>query len=123
MERDDTKSPFGKELGIELIEWREGYAKALLEIKENHLNSLGTAHGGVVFSLADSVFALCCNYREVVVAVNVSINYMSPAKAGDVLVAEGWEIKRTRKLSFCRIEVRKDKELVATVQALGYVVS
>lgn len=121
MERDDTKSPFGRELGIELLERREGYAKASLKVQENHLNTVGTAHGGVVFSLADSVFALCCNYKEVVVAVNVSVNYMSPARAGDVLVAEGWEIKRTRKFSFCKIEIKKGDEIVATMQALGYV--
>ncbi len=41
-------SPLVKLLEIRLMELREGYAQLALEVKEKHLNSLGTLHGGVM---------------------------------------------------------------------------
>ncbi|HHT77742.1 MAG TPA: phenylacetic acid degradation protein, partial [Clostridiaceae bacterium] len=39
-----------KLLQINLIEVAPGYAKAKMEIKESHLNGVGTLHGGIMFS-------------------------------------------------------------------------
>ena len=41
------KDRFGKYLGIEIADYSPGYAMAKMEIKADHLNSLGTVHGGV----------------------------------------------------------------------------
>ena len=117
-----AESPYAKLLGMELVERKDGYAKVRLEVKNEHLNFHGLGHGGLVFSLGDTAFALCCNYGgRAAVAVDMSVQYMAPAVEGDVLVAEAHEVKRTRRLSFCNVEVRNNERLLAVIQCTSFI--
>ena len=58
MERFIEQDLYARYLGVEICRWSEGYAKAKLQLNRNHLNSVNTVHGGVVFSLADSAFSV-----------------------------------------------------------------
>jgi acyl-CoA thioesterase len=49
--------------GIEIEEAREGYARIRMILRADMLNGHGIAHGGIVFSLADTAFAYACNSR------------------------------------------------------------
>jgi acyl-CoA thioesterase len=54
------------------------------------VNGHDIAHGGYIFTLADSTFALVCNSRgHLTVAAGADITFVSSARRGDVLVAEG----------------------------------
>jgi len=45
-------------------------------------------HGGYIFALADTAFAYACNCRNrVTVAASAAIEFLRPAKVGDVLTA------------------------------------
>ncbi len=56
-------------------------------------NGHGTAHGGIIFSLADTAFAYACNSRNTAtVASQASITYLTPAAAAEVLIAEAEEL-------------------------------
>ena len=46
---------FAKAVGMKIIEVREGYCQGMIPIENRHLNPLHTVHGGVFFSLADTV--------------------------------------------------------------------
>lgn len=48
---------FATNAGVELIEIREGYSKAKLEIKPEHLNAGQRTQGGAIFTLADLALA------------------------------------------------------------------
>lgn len=88
MEKDN----FIKWLGISVIEAAEGYSKIQLTVREEMLNALGIAHGGVIFSLADSAFGLAGNSRkDIAVAWDTSITFIKSSKLGDVLIAEARE--------------------------------
>ena len=50
--------------GIELVESGRGDARTALTIRPEQANSHGSAHGGVIFLLADTAVALACNSRE-----------------------------------------------------------
>lgn len=52
---------FSRELGITLVSSSPGTATLQLGITEKHLNSHGTVHGGVIYSLADAAFAVASN--------------------------------------------------------------
>jgi acyl-CoA thioesterase len=57
------------------------------------VNGHKICHGGMVFTLADSAFAFACNSRNVpTVASGCSIEFLAPAREGDVLIAEAIEI-------------------------------
>ena len=45
---------FATNAGVELIEIREGYSKAKLEIKPEHLNAGQRTQGGAIFTLAEA---------------------------------------------------------------------
>ncbi|MFB3917664.1 MAG: hydroxyphenylacetyl-CoA thioesterase PaaI [Terriglobales bacterium] len=81
-----------KALGVRLLEIRPGYARAEMKVRRDMLNSVNTCQGGVIFTLADTVFAFACNSRnELSVAAGCSIEFLLPGQEGDVLTAEGVE--------------------------------
>ena len=52
------QDPFARFLGVEVLEVAEGYSKVAVTVNERMLNSHNTAHGGVIFGLADAAFHL-----------------------------------------------------------------
>jgi acyl-CoA thioesterase len=82
----------GPAWGVEIEEAREGYARIRMAVRADMLNGHGTAHGGMIFALADTAFAYACNGRNLrTVAAQASIVFLDAARAGDVLVAEARE--------------------------------
>ncbi|MHC1624419.1 MAG: PaaI family thioesterase [Methermicoccaceae archaeon] len=124
-ENDIVEAPFAKLLGVELVDKSPGHPTVRMQVKKEHLNSVGITHGGVVFSLADVAFAICCNYTDdVAVAINVDMEYVKPTGLDDILYAEAIEEKRTRSLSFCKIIVKtggREGAPVAFAQALAFI--
>ncbi len=116
--KNDT---FAEYIGIELLEVSKGKAKAQLGISEKHLNSFKTVHGGVVFALADFVFAVAANsHGTVAMAINVSISYIK-AVTGGTLFAEAEEVSLNPKLGTYSVAVTDERgNLVATFQGMAY---
>ena len=75
--------------GIEVLAYGEGWARAQLTVRDDMVNGHGSCHGGVIFSLADTVFACACNsWGPVTVAAGADIVFVAPGRTGDVLTAE-----------------------------------
>ena len=112
---------FARHAGIELLEVGEGYARARMEIKDQHLNGVDLVHGAAIFTLADLVFAAASNsHGTVAVAINVSISFLKAARSG-TLVAEGREVSRNPKLgSYTVTVVDGAGDLVAIFQGMAY---
>lgn len=84
-----------RSLGIELVEAADGRAVATMKVTETMVNGHDIAHGGYVFLLADTAFALACNtHGPVTVAAGAEISFVAAGKLGDHLVATAAE--RTR---------------------------
>ena len=82
----------GPAWGLELVEARAGYSRVRMTLRSDMLNGHGTAHGGMIFALADSAFAYACNSRNVrTVAAQASIVFLEPAREGETLIAEARE--------------------------------
>ena len=85
-------------LGIEVLDLGVdastplGHARTRMPVVQEMVNGHGIAHGGYIFTLADSTFALACNATgQLTVAAGADITYVSPGRLGDVLVAEASE--------------------------------
>ena len=75
-------------LGIELLEAGRGRAVARMRVTDAMINGHGLAHGGYLFLLGDTAFACACNsHGPVTVASGGDISFVTPARAGDELVA------------------------------------
>ncbi len=116
------RDKFASFIGIKLLEVSKGRAKVEMEIKEEHLNGVKTAHGGAIFTLADFAFAVAANsHGKVSVAINVSITYMKAVKMGKI-TAEAREISRNPKLATYTVDIcDEDKDIVAIFQGLAYI--
>ncbi|MCX8204507.1 MAG: hydroxyphenylacetyl-CoA thioesterase PaaI [Candidatus Nezhaarchaeota archaeon] len=114
--------PYCKKLGIELVELKPGYSRARMKVGEDALNFHGVAHGGLILSLADAVFAAASNsHNRVAVALNININYRRPARAGEELEAEAIEESLGKATGLYRMTVRNSRgELVAICEGLVY---
>ena len=82
----------GPAWGIEIEDAREGYARISMRLRADMLNGHGTAHGGMIFALADTAFAYACNSRNSkTVAAQASISFLDAAREGERLTAEAQE--------------------------------
>ncbi len=80
-----------------------------MTLRDDMLNGHGIAHGGMIFSLADTAFAYACNSRnESTVAQNATISFLAPARGGDVLIAEAREASRSGRSGVYQVSVKTD---------------
>jgi acyl-CoA thioesterase len=114
--------PYVKLFGIKILELSFGHSVVTMEVKKEYDNIFGITHGGAVFSLLDVAFGSAVNsYGTVAVALNVSINYIKPSVAGDVLIAEATEETRSNRIASFKLSARKSTgEIVATAQSIAY---
>ena len=81
--------------GIRLVEVAPGSATVAMTVTQEHVNGFDICHGGVVFTLADTAFALACNsHGPTTVAAAADITFCKPAGPDDVLTARA--VERTR---------------------------
>lgn len=84
-----------KGLGMEIVEIGPGFATLAMRVRPDMVNGQRIAHGGFIFTLADSAFAFACNsHNERVVAAQGQITFIKPGKLGDRLIAEAREVTR-----------------------------
>jgi acyl-CoA thioesterase len=104
--RDNT----AKMLGILIVGVKPGYARVTMTVRSDMVNGHRTCHGGLIFTLADSAFAVSCNSQnENTVAAAASIDFLAPAFEGDELFAEGTELWRSGRSGIYEITVTNQR--------------
>ncbi|MGI9366065.1 MAG: hydroxyphenylacetyl-CoA thioesterase PaaI [Rhizobiaceae bacterium] len=79
-------------LGMAIEEIRPGFACLSMTVRADMTNGQRIAHGGLMFTLADSSFAFACNtYNQFAVAQHCTISFVAPAFEGDRLTATASE--------------------------------
>ncbi len=97
--------PFSRLLGAELTTFEEGRAELALDLKPEHLQQHGFAHGGVVSYLADN--ALTFAGGSVLgdsVTLEYKINYLRPA-IGQRLIARARVTGSGKTQAVCHCDV------------------
>ena len=114
-----------KWLGIDLVEISPGACKMTMRVQAQHLNGHGICHGGFINTLADSAFAFACNsYNNRVVAIQNSINLLSPGQRDEVLMAVATETSITGRSGIYDVTVTGgDGRIVALFRGLSRQIS
>ena len=121
MWKDDHAS---RGLGMEILEVSAGRATMAMTIKPDMVNGQGIAHGGFIFTLADSAFAFACNsHNERVVAAQGAITFVRPGRLGDRLVATAGEISRSGRSGIYDVRVTADDVVIAEFRGHSRTVS
>jgi len=104
-------------LGMEILEVKAGHAVLAMTIQPHMVNGHGIAHGGFIFTLADSAFAFACNsHNQRTVAAQCNISFIRPGKLGDTLVAAAREISRTGRSGIYDVRVTVNDTVVAELR-------
>ena len=116
-----SQDAYSQWLGIEILESEIGRCKLGMTIRRDMLNSMGKAHGGISYALADTAFGFAANtHGKYAVSIETSINHIEALNEGDYLVAESVIEKVNNKLGFNIIEVKRGEELVALFKGVVY---
>jgi acyl-CoA thioesterase len=107
---DDASSA----LGMTILDVKPGEATLAMTVQPHMVNGQRIAHGGFIFTLADSSFAFACNSRnERAVAAQCQITFIRPAKLGDRLIAVAREISLSGRSGIYDVRVTSGEEVIA----------
>ena len=111
-------------LGIELVSAGGGAAVARMRITADMINGHGMTHGGYVFLLADTAFALACNtHGPVTVAAGADVTFLRPTAEGDELVARAEERAASGRSGVYDVTVTRGGDVIAEFRGRSHVVS
>lgn len=111
-------------MGMEVSSIAPGRATVTMTVREHMLNGHATCHGGLIATLADSAFAFACNsYNEMTVASGFSIDFMAPARLGDVLTATCVEVSKAGRTGVYDTEITNQRsERIAVFRGRSYTI-
>lgn len=113
--------PFSQWLGIEILENEIGKCKLGMTVRKDMLNSMGKAHGGISYALADTAFGFAANsHGQYAVSIETSINHIEALNESDYLTAVSVIEKVNNKLGFNIVKIKRGDELVALFKGVVY---
>ena len=115
-----TAQPLARLLGIEIVEATKARVVGKLLVREDLCTSWNTIHGGTVMAFADTLGATGAylNLPEgaATTTIESKTNFIAPAKAGTVVMAESLPIHIGKRSSVWQTRItRDDGKLVAIV--------
>ena len=117
MWEDDRAS---RALGMEAVTVELDHAVVRMTVTDAMVNGHAIAHGGYIFTLADSAFALACNSRgSLTVAAGADISFVAPVRRGDVLVAEATQRAAYGRSGLTDVTVRRESDGAVVAEFRG----
>ena len=109
-------------MGMTIAGIGPGHAELTMAVRADMLNGHAICHGGFIFTLADSAFAFACNsYNLTTVASGCTIDFIAPAREGDVLTAVARERSASGRTGVYDIEVANQRgEPIAFFRGKSY---
>ncbi|MGH8286325.1 MAG: hydroxyphenylacetyl-CoA thioesterase PaaI [Steroidobacteraceae bacterium] len=97
-------------LGMRIEAVAPGEVRVAMTVRPDMVNGHRICHGGLIFALADSAFAFACNsYGDNTLAAAASIDFLAPAREGDVLTANAKELWRAGRSGLYEITVTNQR--------------
>jgi acyl-CoA thioesterase len=117
-----ARDPASQAMGMRLGPIAPGHAELTMTVRSDMLNGHALCHGGFIFTLADSAFAYACNsYNLTTVASGCAIDFVAPAREGDVLTARAHERSVSGRTGVYDIDVNNQRgETIAYFRGKSY---
>jgi uncharacterized protein (TIGR00369 family) len=107
-----ARSEFHRWAGIELVRAEPGEVEIALGAEAHHLNLLGTVHGGMIATVADTAMGLAVRTRlepdTTQVTGQLDVHYLAPGRAGRI-VGIGRALKSGRQMGYAEAEVLDER--------------
>jgi len=102
-------------LGATVLAGGPGSATVQLTVAEDHANSHGVCHGGVIFTLADIAMSYASNgHGGLRLATGAGIDFVNSAPVGAVLIATAREESLRGKAGIYDVQVMHGDTLIGT---------
>ena len=116
-----SQDAYSSWLGIEILSCEIGRVKVGMTIREEMLNSMDKAHGGISYSLADTAFGFTANtHGRYAVSIETSINHIEALHLGDYITAQATIDLQKKNVGFNVVEVKKGDTIVALFKGVVY---
>ncbi|KZY46916.1 hypothetical protein A3731_30925 [Roseovarius sp. HI0049] len=96
-------------------------------VKSHHLNRNGVCHGGVISAFADAQSAILKIGTEVecfvTPTINLTADYIAPAREGDWIESAPVLVKKTKRLLFVAANILVDGGIIARMNAIYKITS
>ena len=94
-------------LAMRIEQIAPGNATLSMPVRSDMVNGHHICHGGMIFTLADTAFAYACNsYNQTTVASACHVDFIAPAKEGEVLHADATERSASGRTGVYDVTVR-----------------
>jgi uncharacterized protein (TIGR00369 family) len=118
LKKAKSRNPFWCLLGMELVDVKKGWSRVRLPFKHELTHALGIAHGGSMFALADTAFAMALlgmvGREEIFTTIEMKINFIDAFKKGES-IADARIVAKTRRTAVGEIQIRDNEgKLLAT---------
>ena len=109
-------------LGISVLAYTPGNVICQMTVRDEMVNGMKIAHGGITYSLSDSALAFAVNAHGIKsVSVETSISHLQPVQIGDRLTTSTKELSLSRKIGVYLIEVvNQHHETVSSFKGTVY---
>ena len=103
-----ARSAFHRWAGIDLVRAEPGEVEIALRAEDHHLNLLGTVHGGMLATVADTAMGLAMRTRaepgSTYVTAQLDLRYLAPGRAGRI-VGIGRAVKAGGQMGYAEADV------------------
>lgn len=101
--------PFAQILGIEILEFEPGFARARFPMKYETTNNFGSVHGGALYAVADIMAgAVSCAEGKFSPTVEGHMNYLEAAKDSQYLYCEAKKVRGGSHLVVVKVKIKNE---------------
>ena len=113
---------FAGAVGVRVVHQSCGYCQAELEIRPEHMNPIGTVHGGCLFTLADTTSGIAAaSVGGICTTVDGTIQFLNPAFQPKKLIAKASPVKIGRKIRNFEVKITDETGcLISSAQFTFY---
>lgn len=98
-------------VGFRLTEVNHLYAKAEIQLTDMHRNPIGSTHGGVAYTLADTVGGACANTVGMAcTTISGNMNYLNAAMNCEKLIGVATPIKVGKRVAVIQVQITNEFE-------------
>jgi acyl-CoA thioesterase len=110
-----------QDMNMQIVEVDDGRAVGVMKIEDRMLNPYGAIHGGVLFSLADTVGGTAALSRGFyIVTSNGTINYLRGTRNSREITAIATEVKTGKTLSIYDVEMEDEHGKLVAKAVMTY---
>ena len=110
-EQRNHQGGHAQDMNMKILEVGLGTAVGRMEIEDRMLNPYGAIHGGVLFSLADTVGGTAALSRGFYIVTSTgTINYLRGTRRSRVITATAEEVKAGKTLSIYDVSMKDEHD-------------